>query len=270
MGETDENKKASEARPGTFGIWHDEGSRSNLSLPTGDRLPVTGNQPPVTEKNYLRHMTDFLQDNHPLIIFHAITGGIALLVGLVSLTVKKGSTLHKRAGIVFVYSMLLSAVSAIVVSTLPDHKSSFLLAIGLFSTYLIISGWRSLQFKKRGAKMWDWITSLSMALVGIGMIVVPIVETNDIDIILAVFGAIGLLLASRDITMYGKYKKLRKSWMALHLSKIVGAYIAAVTAFLVVNGLLPGLWAWFTPTVIGSIYITYWNVKLSPRRRKRK
>jgi len=44
---------------------------------------------------------------------------------------------------------------------------------------------------------------------------------------------------------------------------MTGGYISAVTAFFVVNEILPGLWNWFIPTLIGSIYIAFWMKKVS-------
>lgn len=80
---------------------------------------------------------------------HAPLGGIALLSGGVSLVSKKGSPLHKKSGKVFFYSMLLSAFSALVVSVLPNHESPFLFSIGLFSTYFLVNGIRSLKYKQK-------------------------------------------------------------------------------------------------------------------------
>ncbi|OUU19486.1 MAG: hypothetical protein CBC08_07240 [Flavobacteriaceae bacterium TMED48] len=80
---------------------------------------------------------------------HAPLGGIALLSGGISLISKKGSSLHKKSGKVFFYSMFLSAFSALVVSFLPNHESPFLFSIGLFITYFLVSGIRCLKYKQK-------------------------------------------------------------------------------------------------------------------------
>lgn len=49
----------------------------------------------------------------------------------------------------------------------------------------------------------------------------------------------------------------------MHIGKITGGYIAATTAFVVVNNtFLPPLLAWLAPGVLGNIYIVYWIRKM--------
>ena len=43
---------------------------------------------------------------------------------------------------------------------------------------------------------------------------------------------------------------------------MTGGYISAVSAFFVVNDILPGLWNWFMPGIVGGIYINYMIRKL--------
>jgi len=62
--------------------------------------------------------------------------------------------------------------------------------------------------------------------------------------------------------------ELANTWMIVHIQRIIGAYIAALTAFLVVNNqILPGYVAWLLPTIIFTpVIIKYsrkYQVKLS-------
>ncbi len=57
--------------------------------------------------------------------------------------------------------------------------------------------------------------------------------------------------------------------MTLHLGNMMGAYIASFTAFLVVNEVLPPLVGWLGPTVLGSFYIAYWNIKINKKKKKK-
>ena len=194
-----------------------------------------------------------------LIYIHAALGGIALLAGAIALISKKGNSTHKKAGRIFFYTMLSSALLSLVVASLPGHLSPFLFSIGLFSSYFIISGYRSLGFKRPGnSLMWDKILAFSIVLIGLVMISYPLLLQGELNIILAVFGGLGLVFGLRDMRLLKQPKQLRKQWLKLHLGKMTGGYIAAVTAFLVVNQVLPELMNWFLPTVVGSIYIGYW------------
>ncbi|TRZ44341.1 DUF2306 domain-containing protein [Robertkochia solimangrovi] len=201
-----------------------------------------------------------------LIYIHAGFGGIALFAGLISLIVKKGNTIHKRSGLVFFYAMLCSGLIALIVSCLPGHESPFLFAIGIFSLYFVLSGYRALRFKKPNINLTldTWISRM-MILTGILMIVLPMVNSGKLNIVLSVFGAFGIYFAIRDLRLYKDPKKVRKSWLKIHLGKMIGGYIAATTAFVVVNGFFPGISGWFIPSVIGGIYIVYWMRKVTKK-----
>ena len=84
-----------------------------------------------------------------LIYIHAGFGGIALVFGAIALYVKKGSKIHKKTGKVFYYSMLISIFISSIVAITPSNENPFLFLIGLFSFYFIISGYRSLKYKKK-------------------------------------------------------------------------------------------------------------------------
>ena len=206
-----------------------------------------------------------------LIYLHAALGGIALLAGGLAMIFKKGSPRHKGSGKLFFFCMLGSALIALVVALIPTHSSPFLLAIGVFSLYLLLSGYRALRFKQTPTDLTiDKLISMSMILVGISMILVPIIVSSKLNIVLSVFGAIGIFSGIRDLRLYRKPEQLKKSWLSLHLGNMMGAYIASFTAFLVVNQFFPPLVGWLGPTVVGVIYIVWWNRKLQKPKGKLK
>ena len=199
---------------------------------------------------------------------HAPLGGIALLAGGISLIVKKGNNVHRKSGKVFFFSMLFSAISAFIISVLPNHESPFLFSIGLFSAYFLISGLRSLKFKQKEFQLkTDKIIAYLITLTGIAMMLYPVLLFSKLNIILTVFGVVGIIFGLRDLKKFKDIKRLKKNWLKLHLGKMTGGYISAVSAFFVVNQILPGIWNWFVPGIIGSGYITYWMVKLNKKKK---
>src|SRR5215213_4899869 len=46
-----------------------------------------------------------------LLPIHIAAGGLALVLGTVALLVKKGGTIHRRSGLLFVYAMLVMGIS---------------------------------------------------------------------------------------------------------------------------------------------------------------
>ncbi len=208
-----------------------------------------------------------LEIDRILIIVHACFGGIALVTGGISLLSKKGSTIHKRSGKAFYYTMLTSVLMSLFIAIMPNHKSSFLFSIGLFSLYFIIGGYRSLKYKMRDVVLkLDKILGSLIIVTGITMVVYPIMLKNTVDTVLMVFGIIAIIFGVIDLILLNNVKKLRKNWLKIHLSKMISGYVAAMTAFVVVNGWIPGVWAWFTPGVFGTIYMFFWLVKLNNYR----
>ena len=47
-----------------------------------------------------------------LLSIHIAAGGLAIVLGTVALLVKKGGTIHRRSGLLFVYSMLVLGATA--------------------------------------------------------------------------------------------------------------------------------------------------------------
>lgn len=198
-----------------------------------------------------------------IIFFHAFSGGVALLSGGLALSSKKGEKLHKISGKVFFYAMLLSALSALIVAVFPNHENPFLFVIGLFSMYLILTGYRALVYKKRGVSLKvDQAISWSMLTIGLTMILFPVLLKGVLNIVLTVFGVIGIIFSFRDLMLYRDSKRLKQVWLKLHVGKMTGGYIAATTAFVVVNNVFPSIYGWFIPGVIGGGYIAYWMRKL--------
>lgn len=201
-----------------------------------------------------------------LILIHASFGGLALSAGLISLISRKGSKTHRITGNVFHYSMLFVAVTAFIIAVLPQHESVFLIIIGIFSSYFVITGKRALKFKTSTENLkLDIFISWTMLVIGVIMIMYPFLLMGKINIILFVFGGISLLLSRRDLYLYRNPEKLKQDWLKLHLSKMIGGYISASTAFVVVNQLIPSFYGWFVPGLIGGGLIFYWIRKVKKK-----
>ncbi len=204
-----------------------------------------------------------------LIIIHAVFGGIALLAGIIPMVGKKGDKPHKLFGKIFVVCMLISALIALIIAVLPGHENPFLFGVGLFSSYLAYTGNRALKYKQANISLTqDKVVSALMALAGVGMIIIPFMSMRDgLNVVSIVFGATAVAFAIRDLIIYSVPKAVQKKWLTLHVGKIVGSYIAATTAFIVTNSLLPGLLGWFLPGVLGSFFIAYWMRKIRKGKR---
>jgi len=193
------------------------------------------------------------------ILIHAALGGIALLAGSFAVVSKKGSGIHKRAGIIFYYSLLISITMSLFIAVMPGHESPFLFSIGIFSAYFILIGKRALNYKKNIANIGlDKLLIIMMILTGLVMITYPLLLYKEMNTVLAVFGTVAIVTAVLDWVVITNENRRKKEWLIIHASRITGGYIASITAFMVVNNMLPGVWDWFVPGIVGSFYIGYW------------
>ena len=203
-----------------------------------------------------------------LIIIHAICGSIALVAGTLSMIFRKGQKWHKLSGRVFYIFMTATAVSALIVAVMPGHVNPFLFTIGVFTWYLVWTGNAALRYKNKDVNIFlDKIVSLIMFITGIGMVLYPYFVYGKINIILSVFGVLGILLALIDLNRFRSPETLRQVWLKLHITKMIGGYIAAFTAFIVVTGAIPGIAGWLLPTAPGLAVIFYWLRKVSVKSR---
>ena len=209
-----------------------------------------------------------------LIYIHAFFGGLGLITGLGSIIVKKGSIPHKNMGKLFSIGMIVSSLISMPIAWMPNHENLFLFLIGLFTIYLVVSGNQILTFKsknKQVAEPIDKIISGSMLILSVFMIlfgVYGLVKGNSAYSLFVFFGGFGLSLTLRDFIFYKRYTNTNNAWLSNHIGKMIGAYIASVTAFIVAGLGIANLIAWMLPSVLGTFYIIYWRRKLKPKQQK--
>jgi uncharacterized membrane protein len=79
-----------------------------------------------------------------LMPIHIAAGGLAIVLGAVALSVKKGGTLHRRSGVLFVYAMLVMGTTASLIAFLksptdPQVRSGFMVA------YFVVTAWMTVR-----------------------------------------------------------------------------------------------------------------------------
>ncbi|MEP2237473.1 MAG: hypothetical protein ABJI22_03865 [Maribacter sp.] len=207
------------------------------------------------------------------IYIHAFFGGVGLITGIASIVVKKGQQNHKLLGKWFSWSMIISSVISLVVARMPNHINTFLFLIGIFTIYMVLAGNRALTFKstkKTKANLTDKLVSGIMAICALLMIgfgVTGLLNGFSHSILYLFFGIIGLFLPYGDYKLFKNTLNNRKLWLINHLSRMLGALIASVTAFFVAGMHQDNLWAWITPSVLGTAYIIYWIKKTKGKKK---
>ncbi|MCH8555435.1 MAG: DUF2306 domain-containing protein [Schleiferiaceae bacterium] len=192
------------------------------------------------------------------LITHIIAGFSALTTGLLALLAKKGGRLHRAVGKLFFFSMLLVALSALGIS-IPKQQS-FLLMIAVFAFFQNYFGMRASQQRDMKPVWRDWAVLVIGSINSFFMV-------YSLDIVLVVFGIINGALAFGQLKIYLqviKGEKLSKTkWLEQHIGMMVGAFIATLTAFIIVNvrDVSPSWLPWLAPTAVLVPLIIYYQRK---------
>lgn len=209
-----------------------------------------------------------------LVVTHVGAGVTALVLAPVAMLTRKGGRAHRLWGRVYFWAMFTIFVTAL--ALLVFRPNVFLFFISVLSFYGAFSGVRALKRKNpaRGQKatLLDWGAAGLAALAGGSFIVwglLPFVglPVGDVSTAFSVLGVAFGVALGRDAL--GDLRSFRRPdpdplwWWTYHLERMVGSYLAAVTAFLVQNvgPRLPEAleWTvWVAPGIIGGVGISYW------------
>jgi|SRR5688572_12918172 len=204
-----------------------------------------------------------------ILTLHITGGAVGLITGTINLVRIKGDKPHRLIGKIFTYAMLATGFTAFGLSIL--HPNYFLFMVGVLTVYLMATGNRYIYLKMLATgqqpKILDWILTIGMLLAGvlfIGFGTRILLAQNTFGIVFIVFGALGLLFVKADFDNYKGKLKERNYWLLSHIQRMTGGYIAAITAFLVVNAKyspieIPLIIYWLLPTVILTPLIVKWS-----------
>jgi uncharacterized membrane protein len=204
---------------------------------------------------------------------HVYIGAIILLCGLLQILMRKSGKVHRTVGKIYVASMLISFLTSFPLSILAQNY--FLATIGLFSFHMAFTGARIAAGRRRGHwELTDKAAAILFALSAFWMIAVVFMmafhEHYEFAVILGVFFGIFSNMAFRDayymILKNDVSKYLTpKTWIMHHIGRMIGSYIAAITAFLVnVQPFGQNIINWLLPTLLGVLVMRYFMKKIKP------
>lgn len=190
---------------------------------------------------------------------HILTGSIALLSGLIPMIAKKGGFLHRKSGLLYFYSMIITILLSLLLSAI--RKNGFLGMVGVFSLYQTIEGFLAIRNKSLKLNISDWVALPIFAINAVLMLL-------SFKIVLIVFAFISFSL------IFGRIKNLiqlrngkslaANSYLRRHIGMILGSYVSALTAFLVnVSPFGSSAIIWLLPIGLILPIGVYWTVKMS-------
>jgi hypothetical protein len=98
---------------------------------------------------------------HTLLPIHVAAGGLAMVLGAAALVARKGGTLHRRSGLLFVYLMLVLGASASILGFLKNGPGDGDVFAGIMTAYFVgtalttvrpVSPWRAVSMSPPGLR----------------------------------------------------------------------------------------------------------------------
>jgi uncharacterized damage-inducible protein DinB/uncharacterized membrane protein len=174
-----------------------------------------------------------------LLIVHILGGLVGLLSGSVSMAARKGSAAHRKAGDVFVVSMLIMGASGAFLGFAKSQRSNVI--AGSFTFYLVATAWLTARRKAGESGRAELGLALLGLVVGAASILfgwqaahrAPGASSHEPAAAYFVFGAAALLAASGDVRLLVRGGVSGIPRLTRHLWRMcVALFIAAGSFFL--------------------------------------
>jgi hypothetical protein len=202
-----------------------------------------------------------------LLSIHIAAGFSALAAAFIAAITKMLNLPHKwhvYSGRVFFGCMTTIFLTAVSISLITGNI--FLLLVAIFSFYLASSGWSYAKNRSGIPQHLDWLRTFAMLIASVVMAsygIYLLLAHNTNGITMLVFAGIGRALSISDLKSLYSGGVTGKERISRHLTMMLAASIATITAFVVVNFRFnPTLLLWLAPTAIITPIIVVWNIKI--------
>jgi len=196
---------------------------------------------------------------------HAASGFIVLISGLLQILLKKSGKIHRIIGNIYFWAWCFLIPSGAIIGSI------IITLFGVFGFYMALSGYRF------GIRKDIYLNTFDKSIIYLGLlcssvtlmfcIYLVIMKKFDFAFVTAFLGGIFFINTLND------YRKLiQKSknfliknekmiWYFEHFTRMYISYIAAITAFSVIQNLFRnGILNWILPTIIGT-FLIFMSVK---------
>lgn len=198
-------------------------------------------------------------------VLHVFFGTLALIAAPAALFVGKGGRWHRRFGYAYILTMAIVLFSAGFLWQEKGHV--FLLPLAAVSGYLIFNAIRVIVRNRRPARdvFEDNVDILAAGIaVAAALGIAYLAATADNELMLSIrpaligIAAIAIAFASNDVLGLTAPRH-RYGWLLSHFAAMIGSYVSAVTAFVVINAHdVPMMVRWIVPSAAGaSVIIAY-------------
>jgi len=209
-------------------------------------------------------------------VVHIATGALGLLSGFIALYSSKGAPLHRRAGMVFVYTMLTMCAAGAGMAALQGVAPSINLPAALLTASLVVTALTTVRPPSPVTRRIDDAATLVMLCVSLTCLTLGVAAvargTRSIILFpLFMFGVISLLAVVGDVRIRLRGPVRGAERIARHLWRMSYALFVAAMSFFIgqakvipVPLRIPGLLA--LPVVAVLVTMLYWLWRVRFRR----
>ena len=222
-----------------------------------------------------------------LVGLHIATGSVGLIIIWIPIAGRKGGQLHRRAGTLFVQSMIATGFTAVGISltTLSDPTGThpqltnhpvfsdptaisnifgwMMLYLATLTINLAWQGWLSMRNGRDHARNRAWHNLLSQAILLATSVNCCVQGISAGEPMMVGISVVGFATVATNLWFLYKPQPLPTDRIKEHIKCLVGAGISVYTAFFAFGAvrlfpelaLTPGLWA--IPLVVGLTLIIY-------------
>jgi hypothetical protein len=200
------------------------------------------------------------------IAIHITAGTIALLLGIIAISTRKGKSVHIKTGKWFLLFLCIVIATGLL-GVFVFGRNTFLLVITVLAGYNGFSGYRALQNKSNDPKRLDILVAL-VSLLAVSYFLYYFKSIKMIWSPVIIYSTVGafLLVIAYDFSRYLIPKSVYgNGWFYEHIYKMIGAFTALLAAFAgtVFHAYQP--YSQVLPSVFGVIlqigFITYYYRK---------
>jgi hypothetical protein len=208
-----------------------------------------------------------------ILFVHILAASLGLISGYVALYAAKGAPLHRKAGVLFVYTMLAMSFCGVIVSIGRGIAMSINIPAGLLTAYLVVTSLATVRPPKTGAR---WL-ALAALLVASGVAVADAALAFDAIanggkrmylFPYVMFGTVALLGAIGDLRMLRSGALEGSRRLARHLWRMTFALFIAAMSFFIGQAKvipkplrIPGLLALPVLAVLVTMFYWMWRVR---------
>jgi uncharacterized membrane protein len=205
----------------------------------------------------------------PILVFHICAGLSGVLSGTVAISFRKGSGGHRKAGNVFVISMLSLAASAVFLALMKSQVTN--VVSGILTVYLVATAWATARRKDGETIALDWVALLFALAVGATLMTFGFEAAHSPTglkyggpaVLFFIFGSLALLAAAGDMRMLVRGGVFGVHRIARHLWRMCFALFFATGSFFLGQQQVFPAWlrrtnVLFIPAFLPLVLMIFW------------